>query len=157
MASNIDHLLKGKDVKIAVWDSAFWSAAQAKFFEDLNPNIKVIRYKSKPFRTALPSGEVDYKLVSFPGENPVIAVLGENQYGAKTGEDLLPGHVFADIGYSYLVAGNIDFDYTIVFQSDAWLKRTRDVTYTPWMLGEGKSDQISRAYQMLNEVGKASE
>ena len=157
VASDIDHLLKGEDVKIAVWDSAFWSAAQAKFFEDLNPNIKVIRYKSKPFRTALPSGEVDYKLVSFPGENPVIAVLGENQYGAKTGEDLLPGHVFADIGYSYLVAGNVDFDYTVVFQSDAWLKRTRDVTYTPWMLGEDKSDQISRAYQMLNEVGKASE
>ena len=114
-ASDINHLLKGENIKVGVWDSAFWSAAQAKFFEDLNPNIKTIRYKSKPFRTALASGEIDYKLVSFPGENPVIAVLGENQYGAKTGEDLLPGHVFADMGYSYLVAGNIDFDYTIVF------------------------------------------
>ena len=34
----------------------------------------VIKYKSKPFRTALPSGEVDYKLDSFPGDNPVIVV-----------------------------------------------------------------------------------
>lgn len=157
VASDVNHLLKGKDVKIGVWDSAFWSAAQSKFFVDLNPNIKVIKYKSKPFRTALPSGEIDYKLVSFPGENPVIAVLGENQYNAKTGEELLPGHVFADMGYSYLVAGNVAFDYTIVFQSDAWLKRTRDITYTPWMLGEAKDKQLDRAYKMLNEVGKASE
>ena len=156
-ASDINHLLKGKDVKIAVWDSAFWSAAQAKFFRDLNPNIKVIKYKSKPFRTALPSGEVDYKLVSFPGENPVIAVLGENQYGAKTGEDLLPGNVFADMGYSYLVVGNTDFDYTTVFESDAWKNRTRDITYTPWMLGSSKKEQLDTAYQMLNNVGKASE
>ena len=156
-ASDINHLLKGKNIKIAVWDSAFWSAAQAKFFKDLNPNIKVIKYKSKPFRTALPSGEVDYKLVSFPGDNPVIVVLGENQYGAKTGEDLLPGHVFADMGYSYLVAGNTDFDYTIVFESDAWKNRTRDITYTPWMLGSSKKEQLNTAYKMLNNVGKASE
>ncbi len=156
-ASDINHLLKGENIKVGVWDSAFWSAAQAKFFEDLNPNIKTIRYKSKPFRTALASGEIDYKLVSFPGENPVIAVLGENQYGAKTGEDLLPGHVFADMGYSYLVAGNTDFDYTIVFQSDAWKNRTRDITYTPWMLGSSKKEQLDSAYKMLDNVGEASE
>jgi len=155
-AADMDFLLKGKDVKVGVWDSAFWSAAQGKFFSDLNPNIKTIRYKSKPFRTALASGEIDYKLVSFPGENQVIAVLGENQYDAPTGAELLPGHVFSDLGYSYLMAGNIDFDYSFIFDSSAWTERSRDVTYQPWMPGASRSEQIQAAYDMLDAVGGAA-
>ena len=44
-----------------------------------------------------------------------------------------------------------------VLESDAWKNRTRDITYTPWMLGSSKKEQLNTAYKMLNNVGKASE
>jgi hypothetical protein len=153
-ASDINHLLTG-EITVGVWDSAFWSAPQTAFLQALNPNIKVVRYKSKPFRTALPSGEIDYKVVSFPGEDPVIAVLGANDYKAITGNELLPGHPFADMGYSFLLVGNLDYDVSLIFKSDAWNKR-KDVTHKPWMRGLSKDQQISAVNEMLEQLGSGS-
>ncbi len=154
-AADLNFLKTGKAIIIGVWDSAFWSAPQTAFLQALNPNIKVVRYKSKPFRTALPSGEIDYKVVSFPGEDPVIAVLGANDYNAITGNELLPGHPFADMGYSFLLVGNLDYNVSLIFKSDAWNKR-KDVTHKPWMQDLSRTQQLEAVIKMLTTIGKIS-
>jgi len=145
-AADINHLRTG-DIKIGVWDSAFWYAPQKEFILSLNPNAKVIRYKSKPFRTALASGEIDYKMVSFPGEDSVIAIMD--------GESLLPEHKFSNMGYSLLLFGNINVNIESIYESDAWANR-RDVTHQPWMRGQFKLYKLKEVERMLNEIGEAS-
>ena len=154
-AADLNFLKTGKAIIIGVWDSAFWSAPQTAFLQALNPNIKVVRYKSKPFRTALPSGEIDYKVVSFPGNDPVIAVLGENNYNAITGNELLPGHPFADMGYSFLLAGNVKFDVAKIYESDAWANK-KDTTHKPWMQDLSRTQQLEAVIKMLTTIGKLS-
>ena len=141
-AADINHLLTG-DIKIGVWDSAFWYAPQKEFIEALNPKAKVIRYKSKPFRTALASGEIDYKMVSFPGEDPVIAIMN--------GEELLPEHRFSDMGYSLLLVGNVQFNMRKIYQSDAWKNRT-DKTHQPWLPGQFKGYQLKMVNRLLEAI-----
>jgi hypothetical protein len=151
--ASLEHLKTGKDVKVGLWDSNFWSAPQRQFLIDLNPNIKTIRYKSKPLRTALASGEIDYKVLSFPGKDPVLAALGENDYGVITGQDLLPGHPFADLGYQYLLVGvGIDIDLaSTVFESEAWANR-RDTTHKPYLQDLSREKQLSTVMVMLDKI-----
>jgi len=154
-AADLNFLKTSKDITVGVWDSAFWSAPQTAFLQALNPNIKVVRYKSKPFRTALPSGEIQYKIVSFPGNDPVIAVLGENNYNAITGEELLPGHPFANMGYSFLLAGNVKFDVAKIYESDAWANK-KDTTHTPWMSDLSRRQQLRAIKIMLIQIGNSA-
>jgi len=143
-ASNIDHLLTG-EIKIGVWDSAFWYKPQKEFIEAMNPNAKVIRYKSKPFRTALASGEIDYKMVSFPGDDPVIAVLD--------GKHFLKDHKFANMGYSLLLFGNFEFNVDLIYDSDAWQDR-RDITHKPWMKGKSKENKLDKVSKLLTAISE---
>ena len=145
-AKDLNHLMHG-DIKIGVWDSAFWYPPQKEFIRSLNPKAKVIRYKSKPFRTALASGEIDYKMVSFPGEDPVIAIMD--------GETLLPEHRFANMGYSLLLFGNINFDIEKIYSSDTWRDR-RDQTHTPWLRGQFKEYQIKVVKELLQEISEST-
>ena len=155
-AMEIDFLKTGAEVIVGVWDSAFWAPPQSAFLQSINPNIKVVRYKSKPFRTALASGEIDYKVVSFPGNDPVIAVLGENSYNKITGKELLPDHPFAEMGYSFLFAGNTNVDVNIIYNSDAWSSK-KDLTHKPWMSGLSRTQQLDAVKSMLEQIGQAGQ
>lgn len=143
-ASDINYLLTG-EIKIGVWDSAFWYKPQSQFILDMNPKAKVIRYKSKPFRTALASGEIDYKMVSFPGDDPVIAILD--------GQGLMKEHKFSNMGYSLLLFGNIDFDIREIYESDAWEQR-RDVTHKAWLKGKSKGNKLQKVNKLLKAISE---
>ncbi len=145
-AEDINYLLNG-DIKIGVWDSAFWYPPQKEFILSLNPKAKIIRYKSKPFRTALASGEIDYKMVSFPGEDPVIAIMD--------GETLLPEHKFSNMGYSLLLFGNFRYNMEQIYSSDSWKER-RDQTHQPWMRGQFKEYQIKIVKELLQEISEST-
>ena len=151
-AASLEHLKTADKIVVGVWDSAFWAPPQTAFLQSLNQNIKVVRYKSKPFRTALPSGEIDYKVVSFPGNDPVIAVLGENTYNAITGKELIPDHPFADMGYSFLFAGNTNVDVNIIYNSNAWSSK-KDVTHKSWMSELSRTQQLDAVARMLEQIG----
>ena len=142
-AADLQFFLSGESVIVGVWDSNFWAPAQTEFLQALNPNIKVVRYKSKPFRTALASGEIDYKLVSFPGEDPVIGVMN--------GESLLPEHKFSNMGFSMMFVGNFSYSVSSIYQSDAWKKR-KDVTHLPWLEGQFREYKIKFVEEMLSNI-----
>ena len=142
-AADLQFLLYGESVIVGVWDSNFWAPAQTEFLQSLNPNIKVVRYKSKPFRTALASGEIDYKLVSFPGEDPVIGIMN--------GESLLPEHKFSDMGFSMMFVGNFSYDVNSIYESDAW-KQRKDVTHQPWLDGQSREYKINFVEHMLSSI-----
>ncbi len=147
-AADINFLKSGEEVIVGVWDSNFWAPAQTKFLQDLNPNIKVVRYKSKPFRTALASGEIDYKLVSFPGNDPVLAIMN--------GETLLPEHEFSDMGYSMMFVGNFFYNVRAVYRSTAWEQR-KDKTHMPWLDGQFRQYKIKFVEEMLSAISKSNE
>jgi len=142
-ASDLNFLLTGKEVVIGVWDSDFWAPPQTAFLQSLNPNVKVVRYKSKPFRTALASGEIDYKVVSFPGQDPVLAIMD--------GETLNPTHQFSDMGYSMMFVGNFEYNIVDVYNSKAWKDRT-DKTHRPWMSTLPRQKQIDAVEVMLSAI-----
>jgi len=147
-AADLNYLKSGEEVIVGVWDSNFWAPPQTKFLQAINPNIKVVRYKSKPFRTALASGEIDYKIVSFPGNDPVLAIMN--------GETLLPEHEFSNMGYSMMFAGNFDYNVRYVYESKAWEQR-KDVTHMPWLQGQYKDYKIKYVEQMLSALTKTKE
>jgi hypothetical protein len=129
-AASMDYFRKGK-IKVAVWDSAFWSVPQTDFIMSANPEAKVIRYKSKQFKTALPSGEVDYKMSTIPkdGESCLI-VLGETNEGIVTGKSLGTTSKFSELGYAYVIVGTENVQDT-VHESNAWTNR-KDTKYSKW-------------------------
>jgi hypothetical protein len=110
-----------------------------------NPNAKVIRYKSKQFRTALPSGEVDYKMSTIPkdGESCLV-VLGETGEDIATGKSLGTESKFSELGYAYVIAGTENVQDT-VHGSDAWANR-KDTKYVKW---DVSFKQVSK---FLNEI-----
>jgi len=142
-ASDINFLTNGSEVIVGVWDSNFWAPPQTAFLQSINPNIKVVRYKSKPFRTALASGEIDYKVVSFPGQDPVIAIMD--------GKHLNIDHKFSNMGYSMMFVGNFDYDISRVYSSVEWQDR-KDSTHQPWMPDLSKDEQINRVENMLSAI-----
>ena len=142
-AADINFLKTSESVIIGVWDSNFWAPAQTEFLQAINPNIKVVRYKSKPFRTALSSKEIDYKLVSFPGNDPVLAIMD--------GKSILPEHKFSNMGYSMMFAGNIPYDVEKVYSSDAWRNRI-DTTHKPWLHNQSRTDKLMFVKEMLEAI-----
>tara|TARA_B100001057_G_C22817648_1_gene938118 strand:- start:903 stop:1682 length:780 start_codon:yes stop_codon:yes gene_type:complete len=146
-AADINFLKKGETVIVGVWDSSFWAPPQTEFLQSINPNIKVVRYKSKPFRTALASGEIDYKLVSFPGNDPVIAIMN--------GESILPEHKFSDMGYSMMFVGNFSYSVRSVYESTAWQER-KDKTHMPWLEGQFKEYKIKFVEDMLTDISETN-
>lgn len=146
-AADINFLTDGESVIVGVWDSNFWAPPQTNFLQSINPNIKVVRYKSKPFRTALASGEIDYKLVSFPGNDPVIAVMD--------GETLLPEHKFSNMGYSMMFVGNFFYSVSKIYESPAWEQR-KDTTHLPWLEGQFREYKIKVVEKMLSDIGKTN-
>ena len=143
-AATMDYFRKG-NIKVAVWDSAFWSVPQTDFVMSANPKAKVIRYKSKQFSTALPSGEVDYKMSTIPkdGETCLI-VLGDTGEGIATGKSLGTESKFSELGYAYVIVGTEDVQDT-VHNSEAWTNR-KDTKYGKW---DVSYSQVSR---FLNEI-----
>lgn len=143
-AASMDHFMKG-EIKVALWDSAFWSVPQTDFIMSANPKAKVIRYKSKQFKTALPSGEVDYKMSTIPkdGETCLI-VLGETGEGIPTGKSLGTKSKFSELGYAYAIVGTENVQDT-VHNSDAWTNR-KDTKYSKW---DVSYKQVSK---FLNEI-----
>jgi len=136
--ASIEHLKTG-NVKVAVWDSAFYAVPQEQFINSINPAAKVIRYKTKPFKTALPSGEVDYKMSTIPSSGEkCIVVLGNTDEGLVTGKSLSPDSPFAEFGYSYTVIGNVPFNkaqfMNNILNSTAWAER-KDQKYQSWNVG----------------------
>jgi len=146
-ASDINFLTNGSEVIVGVWDSNFWAPPQTEFLLSVNPNIKVVRYKSKPFRTALVSGEIDYKVVSFPGNDPVLAVMD--------GKTLNPEHRFSNMGYSMMFAGNFYYNVRSVYESEAWRQRV-DQTHAPWMPKLSRDRQIEKVERMLLEISQVT-
>jgi len=142
-AMEINFLKTGAEVIVGVWDSAFWAPPQTAFLQSINPNIKVVRYKSKPFRTALASGEIDYKVVSFPGQDPVIAIMN--------GKHLNTDHKFSNMGYSMMFVGNFNYDIARVYSSVEWQDR-KDSTHQPWMPDLSKDEQINQVENMLSAI-----
>jgi len=145
-AADMNFLKKGESVIVGVWDSNFWAPAQTEFLKTINPNIKVVRYKSKPFRTALASGEIDYKLVSFPGNDPVIGIMD--------GTTLLPEHKFSNMGYSMMFVGNFFYSVDNVYNSDAWESR-KDLTHQPWLRGQFREYKIKFVEEMLTNLSNS--
>jgi hypothetical protein len=142
-SADINFLKTSESVIVGVWDSNFWAPAQTEFLRAINPSIKVVRYKSKPFRTALTSGEIDYKLVSFPGNDPVLAIMD--------GKSLLPEHKFSNMGYSMMFAGNIPYDVEKVYSGHAWRNRI-DTTHEPWLQNLSRTDKLTLVEQMLADI-----
>jgi len=146
-AGELDNFIKGTDIIVGVWDSNFWAPPQTEYLQSINPNIKVVRYKSKPFRTALASGEIDYKIVSFPGNDPVLAIMD--------GNGLNPGHRFSDMGYSMMFVGNFTYDVQEVYKTQAWQER-KDKTHQQWMPGLARDEQVATVEKMLLQISEVS-
>jgi len=144
-AGELDNFTKGTDIIVGVWDSDFWAPPQTEYLQSINPNIKVVRYKSKPFRTALASGEIDYKVVSFPGNDPVLAIMD--------GNGLNPEHRFSDMGYSMMFVGNFSYDVQEVYKTTAWQER-KDQTHAQWMPHLSRDEQVATVEKMLLQISE---
>ena len=139
------NFFKNGDIKVALWDSAFWSVPQTDFIQSVNPKAKVITYKSKPFKTALPSGEVDYKMSTIPKDGEAcVAVLGETGEGIPSGKSFGTDSNFAELGYMYSIVGTAEVQKT-VHSSDAWANR-KDTKY------QTQVKSYAETLSFLNEI-----
>lgn len=139
--------LREADISVGAYYSAYNFVPLSSVMQALNPNAKVIPYKSsKNYRPALQAGEIDYTMpTSVKDGEKCIATLGEQSVDGLPTVKSMIDHPFNILTYSYTVVGanidNIDSFVSDVHASDAW-KNRKDQKYTPFLSDLSRAEQL---------------
>jgi len=145
-AANINYLRTG-DVTIGAWSNKYALTPLTSLIATLNPNAKVIPYKSsKNYRPALQAGEIDYTVpTSVKDGEKCLATLGETSVDNLPTVSSMVDHPFSILTYSYTIVGaNVDNPDTFVSSvhaSEGWINR-KDQTYTSFLSDLSRAEQL---------------